>query len=81
MNTALLRRDQERTEKLETGSRNNFFKNFCCKRESGNLVFAEGNVGPKVTFKKKKIRRNNTIFVSHGNQLIERAESMMQVRG
>ena len=57
----------KRTEKLEPGSRNNFF-NVHCKRESGNLVFAKRNVDPKVKF---FIRKNNTIFVSHGNQPIE----------
>lgn len=57
----------KRTEKLDPGSRNNFF-NFHCKRESGNLVFAKRNVDPKVKF---FIRKNNTIFVSHGNQPIE----------
>ena len=40
----------KRTEKLTPGSRNNFFKNFHCKRESGNLVFAKRNVDPKVKF-------------------------------
>lgn len=29
---------------------------------------------------KKKVGRNNTIFVSHGNQPIERAKLMIQVR-
>ena len=65
---SLTREVPKRTEKLEPGSRNIFFKNSHCKRGSGNLVFAKRDVDPKVKF---FISKNNTFFVSHGNQPIE----------